>query len=341
VALIATAEIGTRCLYGDPIYPPFLITNSDYLPFTTPANCDLRHSRRDFDVTIRFDENGFRVPIAPPRQWETRRSLYLGDSFTLGWGLPYKQSYAGLLTSRYAPDRTILNAAYTASLAPDSYYAYLARNAKRLGIDEVKIFICNNDIHDMATTTWESIDEFGGPRIVHSTRCYINYLGEPLEPAKWKGAANLPLLRHSLFWRKLTTRLGGGIKMERPWDADFCKTLGQALSEFKRVTAATVAFCRASDLRLSYVIVAPRPKHRSAAWIKDILPQVRDTLTELGIDFVDTHASLPSEALYLPYDGHLNALGAQVVADLVWQQDSDAGVTHAAPPISRVGRTGR
>lgn len=329
LVLCGAAEVFTRVFYGDPLYKPFIIRKSNYLPFTTPPNttCFVRHPG-EYHVRVRFDENGFRVPFGPERPLSARKSLYLGDSFTLGFGLKHEETYVGLLEQKLLDRRSIFNAGYTAGISPDSYYAYLVRNHERLGIDEAVVFLFYNDIDDMISNVWTQLDDHGAPVELHTKRSWINYKGEPLDPAVWAGAPNFPIVRHSLFYRKAATRLLEGIRARSAPPADRDAMIEIALSEFEAVARAMAEYCALNRLGLAFVVIPPIPATRDAAEFRRIDTTMKRVLSELeGVRTLSLDASLSTEHYY-PEDKHLNAAGAAIVAEAVWQRFYEDEMAH-------------
>jgi hypothetical protein len=108
------------------------------------------------------DSLGFRddKPRQIPLESTNRRILLIGDSFTEGVGLPYADTFAGMLAKDLAKDRVeILNAAVV-SYCATTYWKkirYLIEDVK-LKVDEVAVFM---DLSDVTDEWGLSVDERG------------------------------------------------------------------------------------------------------------------------------------------------------------------------------------
>ena len=93
-----------------------------------------------------FDEEVRDVALEPDR----RRIVFLGDSFTEGLGLPYPQTFAGLVSHQVDRGQIeILNAA-ALSYSPKLYYLKIRHLLETVGLkfDELYIFVDISDIQD-------------------------------------------------------------------------------------------------------------------------------------------------------------------------------------------------
>jgi len=82
-----------------------------------------------------------------------RRTLFIGDSFTEGVGIPYESTFVGIIGERMASShRSVLNAA-VASYSPAIYWRKLAYLIEERGlrVDAVVVFLDASDIADEAT----------------------------------------------------------------------------------------------------------------------------------------------------------------------------------------------
>jgi len=89
----------TRSTLCSPEYPA---QRSDYLPFTTPRSATVHAKRAEFSVDYIFDHNGYRTSAQPVPVPETADSIiFVGDSFTLGWGVDYDRTFPGILAREF------------------------------------------------------------------------------------------------------------------------------------------------------------------------------------------------------------------------------------------------
>jgi hypothetical protein len=161
---------------------PRIYEYSEYLPFTLPKNFNYRHHFAEFDVRYKFNKFGYRglLPTKILKNQKNTRVLFLGDSFTFGFGVRKKDTFVEL-NNFYSKNRNIefLNAGYHAGNSLDSYYAYLKNEGVLLAPSMALIFIYSgNDIDDIREHVWKSLDDNGLPRKVRTKRNFINYEGE-------------------------------------------------------------------------------------------------------------------------------------------------------------------
>lgn len=85
-----------------------------------------------------------------PLESERRRALLMGDSFTEGIGVPFAQSFAGLLEQRLAPDGCEVLNAGVVSFSPHLYRLRLEHLLRQVGlqIDDLVVLIDMSDIQD-------------------------------------------------------------------------------------------------------------------------------------------------------------------------------------------------
>ncbi len=248
--------------------------------------------------------------------YRDKRSLYLGDSFTLGWGVTYEESYVGLLAEKMPPDRSILNAGYTAGWSPDSYYAYLVKNHSLLGIDEVKIFLNHTDVDDVRHNRWLETDDYGGPVALKTIRRLVDYRGSPIDWSVWTETASVRFLRDSAFYRLIVSWPTRGADWEMGWDPEM-EPEPKPFDRLEQALRAMDAFCRDQDLRLSFVLVSER-WHSGHKDYDLVMTAFRKIVASLDRPLLDLSPHLDQTSYYIPNDGHLNAAGSRVAAEAIW-----------------------
>lgn len=111
VGALVIVEITLRLVDAVPevANPLYSFHDSDpVLGWRGRPNAHLRFRRQQFDVEIRHDANGWRLPDPSPPVEPAQRVLVLGDSFTWGWGVPQGAVYTDHL-QRALPHATIAN----------------------------------------------------------------------------------------------------------------------------------------------------------------------------------------------------------------------------------------
>lgn len=329
--------------------PPYPAVLSDYLTFTLPVDTII--TGPGFG-TIQTNSLGYRGRF--PREQEklpgVRRLLFLGDSFTLGWGLREEETIPARiqhwLDGRASPWE-VINAGYHAGCSPDAYYAYLKREGRALAPDVVVVILyTGNDIEDLRDNVWTSVDGSGAPLALYTIRVYTDYQGRLMNPSLLPWYYELPLLNESRIFLNVAgaaTRVVNGIGVPGSGRLGAPLTEDEAWRRFALVGRAMAEAGNAQYIPLRYVAVG-RP---GVAKSRDpVLERVRTIIQdELHLPLLVLHDVL-KETHTIPGDGHLNASGASLAASRI-QDDLDEVVARvessspqelASTPLDR--RTG-
>lgn len=157
--------------------------NSDYLPFTFKPNAEGRQISpyNEFDVYVKTNSIGTRGHEPYLKTNNIRRIVFVGDSFTYGYGVSDEDSYPRKVESKLNENNfyyDVINAGYASGLSPDSYYLYLKRNLDSLDVDVVIMgFYTGNDINDLSKNNWINVDHEGFPERITSTTYFISEEG--------------------------------------------------------------------------------------------------------------------------------------------------------------------
>ena len=123
------AELALRTIYTIPevANPLYSFHESDpVLGWRGKRDVRMRFRRPDFDALIAQGPDGWRQPEPAPPSDPTRRVLFLGDSFTWGWGVSQGELFTDRLQQRLPRHRGATTAASTVS-APRQEYLLLQR----------------------------------------------------------------------------------------------------------------------------------------------------------------------------------------------------------------------
>lgn len=155
----AILEIGLRVASPIAEVPDalFSLCRSDpELGWTGKPNARVRFRRLDFDTVVEQDSAGWRRPDPLPPHDPTRRILFLGDSFTWGWGVGQGEVFTDALQRRVAPGTAVYNRGMTA-YGTAQEYLLLRRELATLHYDDVVLMFFANDLSD-------NLDGEGGRR---------------------------------------------------------------------------------------------------------------------------------------------------------------------------------
>ncbi len=300
---------------------PYPAAFSDYLPFTLPPDATFTTAQ---NVVYQFNKFGYRgpSPTSIEKPSNTRRVLFMGDSFVLGWGVNEEDTFIARIRSSlkdHQPAVELINAGYHDGYSPDAYYAYFRKEGIMLQPDvAVVVIYLGNDIADMANTVWMTTDSWGAPLSLHSTRQYFNYQGKLLDPRTLPWNLQVPILNNS----RLFVALSNGLIDRFSTDAEkYAASIGlsqpslseeDAVGRFSIITRAMASFCASQHIALLYVVI-PDPGRGVSAYPYG---SFMETLigTDLNLPYLPTSRLLkPQDAI--PGDGHLTVEGNRIVAD--------------------------
>ena len=105
--------------------------------------------RMDYDLSVRKSPG-------------SRRIIFVGDSFTFGYGVQQKEVFSGELQRLLDPDRRrieIINAGFAGGFTLDTEYLFTREVAAKWNPDLVLVGVClSNDLDDLDITTWRISD---------------------------------------------------------------------------------------------------------------------------------------------------------------------------------------
>lgn len=290
------------------------------------ADVHMRFRRSDFNVPVEHGSDGWRIPDPPRPLHPTRRVLFLGDSFTWGWGVGQGQVFTDYLQRRLPPAVAVYNRGVTA-FGTAQEYLLLQRELAERQYDAVVVMFFQNDVHDNVTpkSGRRPLFELAGDELVppgrparplmspvrrffkdHSrafqlvdfelNQVNVWFSGEWQEPAFAEGVADVDY--HTLPGAALTMRL---------------------LAEMQRLTVA-----HGAQLVLVYLphrseiegAVSPYP------YIRAVHALVGELAAQQGIALVDLSGPFREQAqhgraLTFAQDDHWSPAGHELAADVL------------------------
>lgn len=298
-------------------------------------------------VEIKTNSLGLRnAEVSLDKPNNTKRILFVGDSFTMGWGVKETEAYPRvtesiLRTKNLAFNVETINAGFTAG-GPSGYYLYLKNEGWELKPDIVVVgFYLGNDITSRTDVVWEKVDEEGLPEVIRSKTAYVDYLGR----IRFKDGTikyDIPILRNShLFmylWNKYAPREPGKVIVDETLVQLYClftpdcNEMDKAKDEVKMLFRAMkkLAVEKGAELVVMMIPAEFQVNFSATNRIKygfPINPSGRSSLNDEfreyfeneGIKVIDALPTLlnHNERTYMQRDDHWNAEGHAVAAQIV------------------------
>jgi len=328
VAALA-AEVALRMTHSLPEIdnPLHSFQDSDpVLGWRGKADVRMYFRRTDFNVLVENGPDGWRLPDPPPPPNPTHRVLFLGDSFTWGWGVGQGEVFTDHLQRRLPPSVAVYNRGITA-FGTGQEYLLLQRELAARHYDTVAVMFFENDLDDDVTpkSGRRPLFELAGTELV-----------PPKQPAQ---ALMSPVRRlfkdHSRAFQlvdfqlnRLTVSLYG--EWQRPPfeagadDLDYRTLPGAAVT--MRLLAEMQRF--ASDHGARFILVyLPHLSEIEGAvspypYIRAVHAMVRDVAAEQGIPLVDLAGPFHEKAqsglaLTFPIDDHWSPAGHELAAEVL------------------------
>lgn len=317
----ATVRSDTRTrIFDDSLGACF--TESKYLPFALIPG---RYTLADGN-SVTINSHGYRgAEFTLQKPPGIRRVLFVGDSFTYGYGADDECTIPRLveraLQGRFA-DVEVINAGFHGSSSMQ-YELYLRKEGFALAPDLIVLVVYpGNDLSDVCYNFVEGLDDQGLPsRISDGLVCHAGRRYHSLLPG-W--LYHTPLLDRSVLWYNVNRRAYASV---RRWQQR--KITNEDSREFFRVpTLRIIEETRRRDIELSVWVIAGRETvdPRSCPWLRtsEDVDRERENrrfvlgcLRTAGADYLDLAPALAvasGDEVCQPRDGHLNARGNALVA---------------------------
>lgn len=295
------------------------------VPWHHELRPNLRAQRRwgPFKYPLATDEYGFRTGECAGNDAAHERDntvFVVGDSFAEGLGVPFEESFAGLLACAYARQGMVVRNLGTLSYSPVIYYRKIAESVRRLGTTprEIIVFLDISDIHNDVLDYREEGDAVVSEKTPAGRRV-ADFL-------KYHFSTFALLSRLRLLLRADKVVLPVSTIADWTTERDTLETWGRAgLAANERNLLKIVDQCRRWKCRLTLVVYP---------WPKQILRGDKDSLqvshwrawsAAQGIRFIDAFppffvlpADTTLERYFLSGDVHLNAAGNRLIFDAIW-----------------------
>ncbi len=320
-----------------------------WIKLAANKTCELKSAWNAFPpIAIQTNSIGLRNrEVSMPKPANTKRIVFVGDSFTMGWGVNEEDTFVRtsetLLNKQGLafPIETV-NAGFSAA-GPSGYYIYLKYFGLDLDPDVVVVgFFIGNDITGRTDVEWIQKDANGMPDVVRSKTTYIDWNGA----LRFKDTPirySMPVLNNSHAFlllantiNPLTTSTDPSKELVTLTSCLFrpeCHDLDTAKSEVKFLFEGIQELVESKGKKLVVVMIPDDyqfntyPAFRSKKLLP-LLPSERmhvnnefaSFFESEGIDYIDLlpiFLEQAKEQLYIPDDGHWNAAGHAFAASII------------------------
>lgn len=249
--------------------------NGTYYWFRLKPNaaCTLTSTYNAFPpVTITANSLGLRSPeLIKPKPPSTIRALFIGDSFTMGWGVTQEESYPSQTALAFnEKNSTTKMESVNAGLvftATGYEYLFLKNNLDTIKPDVIVLgFYPFNDIYDTQfSSVWRETDADGLPEKIEAATAYIDRNGN-IRQTYLPALKRIPLIRESrlfLLGYSLIQRLAPPGSKEPPdsylriciYKPD-CRALDAGKEKVKKLFAAIGKLAKTRNIPV-LVVVSP------------------------------------------------------------------------------------
>ena len=279
--------------------------------------------------TYRFNSDAFGARIGPcaaddPASERDRTVFIVGDSFVEGLGLPFEQTFAGLLACAYRAHGMVARNFGTMSYSPSIHWRRLEDAVRRLGFPprEIVLFLDISDIHNEARDYVEIDGRIYSelPTLARRTKDFFKRNFTSVAVAFELNQ------RYLVVHARPITVLGNDVsrwtvseKLMKEW-AD--RGLARAALNLEKLAAQ----CRAWNCRMT-LVVYPWPDQIAADDRDSIQVRYwRDWSARNDVRFVDAFepffGAFAHETIgryYIKGDVHFNEAGSRLIFDTVWK----------------------
>jgi lysophospholipase L1-like esterase len=297
------------------------------------------HKHHDFSVRYAINSRGFRADTPNlPRKSGRKLTIALGDSYTFGYGVNDDETFVHRLDAQAAGGFDYLNAGIP-GFSTDQEALLLEKELLALGPRRVLLFVyVGNDLLDLPRevplqlrTPKPRFEAVAGELVLRNVPvpAKTDARVEPWwpvvlgpDPSRWSWRTRLDL-RYELF------RLASPpFPSERDYRPEFAARFAPALTLFELIVDRMAKGCARREAELMVILIASgsylhSPKSPSAQYQDFFCQEIAQRLRKKAIPVIHLPALMKERfrreggSWFFPNEGHLNATGHQVVAELL------------------------
>lgn len=292
------------------------------------ADIRRRFRRLEFDVTVEHGPDGFRRGDPAPSPDASRRVLFLGDSFTWGWGVGQGEVFTDVLQRRLGPSIAIVNRGVN-GYGTAQEYLLLQRELERSSYHLVVLLFFQNDLtENLQRGRYRPYFQLDGDRLT------VHNLPAPL---RLENRVKTFFKDHSRAFLFLNTRgalLKARLKRSRATNGDRdvepggtqlpAEVLQRGYELTRRLLLEMDTLVRRHGGRFVLVFIPfpeDLPGKPPPPWSAELRRVVAGVCVSRGIPFIDLTEPFASHrgGLRVAFagDGHWNAAGHRLAAEVL------------------------
>ncbi len=286
-----------------------------------------RFHRQDFDVVVEHGPEGFRRPEPPLPEQPAARILFLGDSFTWGWGVAQGQVLTDhlqrALGNRVSIENRGVNAFGTAQ-----EYLLLQQTLRQHQYAKVAVMFFNNDVvENISRKEHRPLFELVDDRLVPQNLPLPPRLQNPIETFLDNHSRALLFFSYqfSVLQRNIKDRFQG--ETTRPasmHDLDYTTLAGYRVTARLLTEMQTLSVQHGAQF---FVVYVPTPSEMSSQpasdpYVRAVREMIADVCRRANIPLIDLAPRFHEETmrgarLIFAHDGHWNSAGHQLAAEIL------------------------
>ena len=296
------------------------------------SNYSGRFRRKDFDVVIEHDELGFRHSTydgSPPIEG-AERIIFLGDSFTWGWGIENDKIFTNVLQQKVGGKYIVKNFGVNA-YGTSQQLLLFDKHVGQLKPNVVVVMFFSNDIDDNVDAKngkrpWFELD---GEKLVPRNQPVTAISIGPVKRLAQESVAisTLKYTYHLLADMLKNPPVEIVVEEEMAIPEKRWKLLGVLLGELKKRCGGEILEC---ELRIVYVPTREEVRTYHTDEFSLVASRVKAICDEVGISFLDLRPGLHTAwqqeesrkpdvtPIYFPHDGHWDLAGHHAVAQILF-----------------------
>lgn len=324
IAELALRAVDTVPEVANPLYS--FHASDPVLGWRGKPDVRMRFRRPDFDALVAHGPDGWRVPDPPPPPDPSRRVLFLGDSFTWGWGVAQGEVFTDQLQRRVGSSVAVINRGVNA-FGTAQEYLLMQRELAATHDDAVAVMFFHNDLTDDVDSSAgrRPLFELEGTALVPRNQPPLPLMN-PVERLLKEHSRTFDLVAFELASAKHSAEDGASksVLREGDDDMDYHTLPGAAVTMRLLAEMHRLAADHGAEFVLVYLPQRSEIERLPSRYpyIRAVHAMVRDVAAREGIPLVDLSpafnaAAQRGRALVYARDDHWTPAGHELAADVL------------------------